>query len=469
MQDPFYPAMFREQLALVTNLIDIRVSETDNPNQVNTINIIPIANLLGDRSRASLPAYAQGGSPLSASDLYMSDFSVGTAGYTSAQSAFVHEVGHALGLTHPHDQSQIRMPELDNHIRKSIMSYNAAGLTESGDQVLEFRMLDIAALHYLYGPSKTVRTGDDTYTLSTSTSNFLWDGVGRNTIDASALEDRVTLSLTPGYWGYIGADRGYGITAPAQVTVNYNSVFENAIGTRFNDELHGNSGFNRLYGGDGNDVLYGGGGGDLLSGGEGLDTVVAEFPLERAVISRWYGRDYLLADSQVSGEYLLQSVERINFGAVSVALDLDHGQSAHTAARFIGTVLGKDWLGNKALMGEALKLFDAGQTSLDVARLIVDNGLFAQRVGSSAATATAEGGTVTVHLGADTGNLHALALVYQNVTGGPGELSDLLALVPLVEQHGQAWLISAAAELDVTAQTLDLVGLRDTGLQYAVL
>lgn len=451
MQDPFYPAMFREQLALIPTLIDIRVSETDNPNQVNTINIIPIANLLGDRSRASLPAYAQGGSPLSSSDVYMSDKDVSINGYTFALSTFVHEIGHALGLTHPHDQSQIRMPELDDHLRHSIMSYNARGMTAGVDEILDFQVLDIAALHYLYGPSKTVRTGDDTYTLSTGTSNFLWDGVGRNTIDASALEDRVTLSLTPGYWGYIGADRGYGITAPGQVTVNYNSVFENAIGTRFNDELHGNSGFNRLYGGDGNDVLAGVGGYGVLDGGAGFDTAIAGFGFDQAEVTRIFEKTYILRNISTVRDYVLEGVERVSFGQVSLALDLDEGQSANEAARFIGAVLGKDWLGNRALMGEALNLFDAGQSSQEIAHIVVSRDLLTPFIDSSIADV----------------DLALLAHLYRNVTGEVGDVNALSRdLLPLVQEHGQSWLISAAAGLDLTAQTIDLVGLRETGMQY---
>ena len=62
----------------------------------------------------------------------------------------------------------------------------------------EFNTLDIAALHYIYGPNPNARASDDTYELSSTRTNFIWDGAGVDTIDASKLEAGVTLHLTPG-------------------------------------------------------------------------------------------------------------------------------------------------------------------------------------------------------------------------------------------------------------------------------
>src|SRR5205814_803477 len=108
--------------------------------------------------------------------------------------------------------------------------------------------LDIAALQYLYGPSKTARTGNDTYVVSSSGSNFIWDGSGIDVVDASAQVAPVTLYLEPGYWGFIGS-KAATISAAGQVTVNFGSVIEDLVGGSGSDYLAGNSASNVIRGG----------------------------------------------------------------------------------------------------------------------------------------------------------------------------------------------------------------------------
>ena len=74
------------------------------------------------------------------------------------------------------------------------MSYNR----DAEQYKLSFSELDIAALQYLYGPSRKARTGDDTYHYDASAPNFIWDGAGVDTIDASQSLDSVTIFLEHG-------------------------------------------------------------------------------------------------------------------------------------------------------------------------------------------------------------------------------------------------------------------------------
>jgi Ca2+-binding RTX toxin-like protein len=160
---------------------------------------------------------------------------------------------------------------------------------------LTYSPLDIAALQYLYGPSKTARTGKDTYTLSTAAPNFIWDGAGTDTLSASSQTQPVTLYLEPGYWGYIGS-KATNITAAGQVTVNFGTVIENLIGGSGNDTLYGNAADNAVDGGAGNDTLYGGagndvfdwtvgsrGGNDVFYGGTGDDIYVLDSSLDSVI------------------------------------------------------------------------------------------------------------------------------------------------------------------------------------------
>lgn len=193
------------------------------------------------------------------------------------------------------------------------------GLHDTGAGLDAFGTLETAALQYLYGPSKSVRTGNDTYVLSADKSSMVWDGGGNDTLSAANINSGVTLHLQPGFWDFVGS-KGDAITAAGQFTVNYGSVIENAIGGSGNDQLFGTSGANRLQGGAGDDLLVGMGGSDILDGGMGSDT--ARFAGRRA--------DYTLAHaasgfsvSQGSSMTMLSGVERLSFDDAAVAIDID--------------------------------------------------------------------------------------------------------------------------------------------------
>ena len=208
------------------------------------------------------------------SNVYV-DFAPGQPDSNGAADTQVllHELGHALGIKHPFNEyAEGRLLDSAEDVRHwSLMSYT--GQQSAAERVaMEYRPLDLAALHYLYGPSKTARTGNDTYVLSTSTPNFIWDGGGVDTISAANASQDLVLHLDPGHWDHLGAPGMY-ITSNGQVTVNFGSQIENAIGGNGNDTITGTSGANLLQGGRGNDVLDGAGGNDTLAGGAGSDTV----------------------------------------------------------------------------------------------------------------------------------------------------------------------------------------------------
>jgi uncharacterized delta-60 repeat protein len=195
----------------------------------------------------------------------------------------------------------------------------ALGLQGDPAALDPFGQLETAALQYLYGPSKTARVGNDSYGLSTDAANFLWDGAGSDSIDGSALTQDLTLHLEAGHWDFIGS-KGAAITDAGQITINYGSVFENAIGGSGNDQLSGTAGANILRGGAGSDMLAGNGGGDLLDGGSGIDTAVYS----------WKLADYTIAHSGSAttvtgpgGKDSLTAVERLHFADADIAIDID--------------------------------------------------------------------------------------------------------------------------------------------------
>ena len=116
----------------------------------------------------------------------------------------VHEIGHGLGLAHPHDNGggSARFPGVgsafgdygDNNLNQGIfttMSYNDGwptgppGLPPGNDYGWQSGPMafDIAAIQYLYGANMSYRTGHDTYVLPDVNApgtfwNCIWDAGG---------------------------------------------------------------------------------------------------------------------------------------------------------------------------------------------------------------------------------------------------------------------------------------------------
>ena len=307
----------------VASIVDLRFVPTADPYNANTI-------AFGNNRQSGSAGYAY--SP--AYDYYASDVFLNY--YTSSnldprdgdRSAYVliHELGHALGLKHPFQSPQANgdvdpgpyLPSAEDTSTWTVMSYSAS----PAQYHLAYSQLDIAALQYLYGPSPTARAGADTYLISASTSNFIWDGAGVDTVSAEGLSIGVTLYLEPGYWGFVGAKSSL-ITSAGQITVNFGTVIENAIGGSGDDQLYGNGVNNEIKGLAGDDVI---------DGGEGdADVSVYRGARSDYVVTKTADNTYTVRDT-VAGRDGTDTIRNVEFLAFS------NGKFA--VASFVGAMAG---------------------------------------------------------------------------------------------------------------------------------
>jgi Ca2+-binding RTX toxin-like protein len=240
-------------------------------------------------------------------------FPEGWAAGTQNFLTLLHEVGHALGLKHPHDggmggepgwpDTPVILPftgtdTLDTQSTQTmVMAYNdIPKLSSVGDLGLQSDFApttpmryDIAAMQYLYGPNTAYNAGDTLYTFAGDAryNETIWDAGGNDTIVATGTRDAI-IDLSAGSWSALGkpvtfstrnADLSVAaaqpqLTDPYTVFIYDTVTIENATGGGGNDVLGGNAAANRLSGGAGNDTLVGFGENDILVGGEGTDYAV---------------------------------------------------------------------------------------------------------------------------------------------------------------------------------------------------
>lgn len=245
----------------------------------------------------------------------------GSFGYGAG---FLHEIGHALGLKHPHDNrsgkggGKVADQNIDSTLF-TVMSYRSfVGQTIGTGYKQDFfpttpMLNDIAAIQHLYGANMNTRRGNDVYNWNNLAQDSdgdgtkdkilmtIWDAGGIDTIDWSDQSSNAVIDLNPGSFSELGPSYWNGkedekrtLALAYEVkdgTGKVVNLIENANGGSGDDVLIGNNGDNilkgnngkdviagyrgndRLYGGDGNDWLDGFHDNDTLYGGEGSDTL----------------------------------------------------------------------------------------------------------------------------------------------------------------------------------------------------
>lgn len=191
-------------------------------------------------------------------------------------------------------------------------------------------------------------------------------------------------------------------------------------------------------------------GGDTYNGGAGIDTL--DFQLAKlaksstitsTTVFRKAGSDAITFTGSDGLTMTLNSVERLRFTDVSVALDLDG--NAGKVARLLGAVFGRDAIRNKEYVGIGLSLFDAGQSELAVSQLALD-----ARLGMNASAA------------------EVVNLLFRNVANSLPSAVDLQMFTQLLDKGyvSKAELAWAAAETTLNTTNIGWAGLAASGLDY---
>ena len=252
-----------------------------------------------------------------------------------------------------------------------------------------------------------------------------------------------------------------------------NDYFEGSSATGRNDRVQGLGGNDRFKGFGSTDENSM----DRFFGGDGVDTSVYQGKISEYSINSSKGTDQSphIWDSRVNtadtpiedavrtpGFYLrdsvsnrddsdsLAEVERLEFevaeanGANRVALDLDG--NGGTAAKILGALWGKESVENPTFVGIVLHYLDSGvsyEALLDLALGAI--------------------------LGANKTNEAIAELVFTNLVGVAPTDAVTKELAGYMDSgaYSQAGFARAISDLDLNATNINLVGLTDTGLQYA--
>jgi serralysin len=239
----------------------------------------------------------------------------------------IHELGHLLGLAHPHDGGSEPDGNLFPGVTEPFGDFGQYGLNQGIFTTMSYNdgwasqypnhqnynygwqatpmALDIAAVQAIYGANMSYNTGDNLYRLPSSNKagtswSCIWDAGGTDQISNQGSNRDCVINLNaapltgPNAGGYVSHASaiigGYTIANGVVIenatggngadTIAGNGAANRLTGLSGSDTLQGGAGDDRLFGNGGNDRLAGGTGNDSLTGGNGRDSFIFRSALQ---------------------------------------------------------------------------------------------------------------------------------------------------------------------------------------------
>ncbi|MGZ5052422.1 MAG: hypothetical protein ACXWF8_14445 [Methylobacter sp.] len=207
----------------------------------------------------------------------------------------------------------------------------------------------------------------------------------------------------------------------------------------------GTSSSGKTVGTDANDTFASTSSNDAIDGGLGIDTVTFSGNRNQYTLTQ-NSAGYQVQDNISGRDGLdsLENVERLRFSDVNVALDL--AGNAGTTAKILGAVFGREFVSNKQYAGIGLQLLDGGTSYSNLMQTAIE-----------------------AKLGGAPSNIAVVNLLYTNVVGTAPGKADSDYYVGLLDSHvyTAASLGIMAADTSLNTANINLVGLSQTGLEYA--
>ena len=290
-------------------------------------------------------AYPPGDTWTSSGDIWLSsDFNgldIGKGTYEF--KTVLHELGHAMGLAHPHAGGAQTLQAGLDYRNYTIMSYEEPTWAYFGSgssryfTISESLMVyDIQALQHMYGANTNYNLGNTKYEFDPNkpTSLAIWDAGGEDLLDFSNFQFGCDIDLNDGAYSTI---RYKGWNPDENFGIAFNTFIENVSGSQANDIIIGNELDNEISGNNGNDKLYGGAGNDVFNWATG---------------TRW-GVDTMYGETG-NDTYVLSNSSDIVVELVGEGLDLVYTPTSYTAPSNVENVFGFGNRGSLTIKGNNL-------------------------------------------------------------------------------------------------------------------
>lgn len=367
-----------------------------------------------------------------------SNLTAGSEGYET----LLHEIGHMLGLKHPFEGSTQLPGSLDSTVN-TLMSYESVGGPYS-----TFNQFDVAALNWLYGGDglggalgmNSTSGGRylqgtnsaDTLTGTSADDTLRGDG-GNDIINGGAGTDTAVLN---------GTRASYTVAQPTSGTVTlsggsdgldtYTSIehFRFSDGTVSLSALFGTT----IGGTSGRDLLVATDGNNAIDGGAGIDTVQFGSVRSNFTVTRNGSSTTVTDNVGAGGTDTLQNIERLKFGDVSLALDIDG--NGGVAYRLYQAAF--DRVPDLAGVGYWMGRLDDGAGLVDIAGGFMGSPEFIAMYGANPTTT------------------QFVSKLYENILNRPGEQAGIDFWVQSIDVHGRT-RASVLADFSGQAENVALV------------